>query len=293
MERLDEARILLALSPKARSLLADFILLPVVDSTNAELLRHFAGDGEGRGKSAGDGEGRGKSAGDGEGRGKSAGKGLVCTAEQQTAGRGRRGRHWASPFGANLYASVGWQFASNAGGAAALGGLSLAVGVATAEALEDCGVTGCSLKWPNDILFEGAKLGGILIEMAGGDARRAVGGVGLSVNMPAEAAQDIGQAWTDIAQVKKGGVSRNLLLAALLDRLLPLLEDYESKGFAPWREAWSRRDAFLGREVHLSSGRSRIHGTCLGVTGTGALRLLVDGGEQVFHGGEISLRAAD
>ena len=271
-EPLDETRILLALAEATRARLRDFALLPVVDSTNAEVLRRMAAGGGG---------------------------GMVCAAERQTAGRGRRGRRWQSPGGGNVYLSVGWRFARAArgaeegGGMGALSGLSLAVGVAVIDALEDCGVAGCSLKWPNDILFEGAKLGGILIEMAGGDAGRAVIGVGLNVAMPGAAGRSIEQAWTDIARVKPGGISRNLLLAALLDRLFALLEDYDRRGFAPWREGWRRRDAFLGREVSLISGSKRITGTCLGVSDSGALRLRVDGGEQVFHGGELSLRAAE
>src|SRR5690606_27766539 len=77
-------------------------------------------------------------------------QGIVCLAERQTGGRGRRGRHWISPFGRNLYLSLGWEFE---GGAALLEGLSLAVGVGVCRALGGA-VPGLQLKWPNDILYQ-------------------------------------------------------------------------------------------------------------------------------------------
>ena len=129
--------------------------------------------------------------------------GLVCTAEQQTAGRGRRGREWISPFGRNLYVSTVWEFTQ---GAAALEGLSLAVGVAVAQALKGLGLPEVQLKWPNDIQHEGKKLGGVLLEMVGDASRQCqvVVGIGVNVAMPGAAANAIDQAWTDISRMTAG-----------------------------------------------------------------------------------------
>ncbi|QFU74712.1 bifunctional biotin--[acetyl-CoA-carboxylase] ligase/biotin operon repressor BirA [Halioglobus maricola] len=217
--------------------------------------------------------------------------GYVCTAEQQSAGRGRRGRLWVSPYARNLYVSAVWEFQ---GGAAALEGMSLAVGVAVARALEACGVPSVQLKWPNDVLHEGAKLGGILLEMTGDAAGtcQVVVGIGLNVDMPAQYAGGIDQAWTDVKQVSGGErVARSELLAALLNELLPLLAGFEQEGFAHWRHAWEALDAFADTEVVLSSGEQKMAGTARGVDDRGALQLETSAaGIQAVFGGEISLR---
>lgn len=261
---LDRAVILDLLPAGAVPLLRELDLQQVVDSTNAVAIRRVE---------------------------EGAGAGLVCVAEQQTAGRGRRGRSWVSPFAANLYMSIVAEFP---GGAAATEGLSLAVGVAVVEALEQCGVGGLQLKWPNDILHQGAKLGGILIEMIG-EAENGcplVIGVGLNVNMPASAAENIDQSWTDIRQVLGDTVSRNQLLAALLGELLVLLASYESTGFEPWRQRWLQRDAFAKRRVVVRSGSQEVAGVVAGIDHSGALLLDTgpDSGIQSIHGGEVSLR---
>lgn len=151
-------------------------MLETIDSTNAEAMRQLEAG---------------------------AGAGLVCTAEQQSAGRGRRGRTWVSPFARNLYLSVAWRYHQ---GAAALEGLSLAVGVAVARALAANGLPAVQLKWPNDVIFRGAKLGGVLLEMTGDAAGvcQIVVGVGLNVAMPDSAAVAIDQAWTDIKSISAG-----------------------------------------------------------------------------------------
>ena len=127
----------------------------------------------------------------------------VLLAEQQTGGRGRRGRQWASPIAANLYLSLSRQFS---GGLARLGGLSLVVGVAAAEALRQAGYAPVGVKWPNDLLAHGRKLGGILVEGGGehGGPVRAVIGIGVNVHMPATAATAISQAWTDLVTLGGG-----------------------------------------------------------------------------------------
>jgi BirA family biotin operon repressor/biotin-[acetyl-CoA-carboxylase] ligase len=262
VDLLDQGSILGGLSAAGRALLAELDLQSQIDSTNAEAMR--------RAESG-------------------AGAGLACVAEQQTAGRGRRGRKWISPFASNIYLSLVWEFE---GGAAALEGLSLAVGVAVADALASCGVPDLELKWPNDIMHGGRKLGGILIEMAGDPAGncQVVVGVGLNVRMPNKAAAEIDQQWTDIASLTGQFPGRNSLLAAVLDALLVLMPRFAQEGFEPWRERWVNRDAFAGKPVIVHSGPREIAGTVVGINETGALMLDVGGTVQAINGGEVSLR---
>ncbi len=216
--------------------------------------------------------------------------GLVCTAEQQTAGRGRRGRQWVSPFASNLYLSLVWEFNQ---GAAALEGMSLAVGVAVARALATCGIPPVQLKWPNDVLFEGSKLGGILLEMTGdaAGACQVVVGVGLNVSMPQASAAAIDQAWTDIETIAGGEhPGRNALLAAILNELLPLVAGFERQGFAHWRQDWQALDAYCGASVVLNTGGAQVAGVARGVDERGALQLETTTGVQSVYGGEISMR---
>lgn len=213
--------------------------------------------------------------------------GQVYVAEQQTSGRGRRGRAWISPFAANLYLSLVWRFA---GGAAAISGLSLAVGVACARALARCGLQGLSLKWPNDLLLEGRKLGGILLEMTGDAAGpcQVIVGVGVNVAMPPQASA-IDQPWTDLAQAGLR-VRRSELVALLLNELVALLDDFAGRGFAGVRAEWEAMDAFRGQPVALLAGSAERRGIARGVDDSGALLLETDRGLEAVHGGELSLR---
>ncbi len=197
-----------------------------------------------------------------------------------------------SPYARNLYVSAVWEYS---GGAAVLEGMSLAVGVIVARALGHCGVPPVQLKWPNDVFADGAKLGGILLEMTG-DATgvcQVVVGIGLNVDMPRECGADIDQSWTDVARCCNGvRPSRSALLGALLDELLPLLASFERTGFAPWQEEWQSLDAFAGQTVVLHSGDQQMAGIARGVDGRGALQLeTAAGGVQSVFGGEISMRA--
>jgi BirA family biotin operon repressor/biotin-[acetyl-CoA-carboxylase] ligase len=263
IELLDDTKIRSCLQPEAAGLLSALEILETVGSTNAEAM-HMAEQG--------------------------AAAGLVCTAEQQTAGRGRRGRQWVSPFASNLYLSLVWEFNQ---GAAALEGLSLAVGVAMARALAACGIGPVQLKWPNDVLFEGSKLGGILLEMTGdaAGACQVVVGVGLNVSMPQDSAATIDQPWTDIDTITgREHPGRNALLAAMLNELLPLVAGFEGQGFANWRQDWQALDAFCGASVVLNTGGAQVAGVARGVDERGALQLETTTGVQSVYGGEISMR---
>jgi BirA family biotin operon repressor/biotin-[acetyl-CoA-carboxylase] ligase len=213
---------------------------------------------------------------------------IVISAEQQTAGRGRRGKAWVSPYARNMYLSVGWQVQ---GGAAALQGLSLAIGVVVVRALQDLGVTTAQLKWPNDIVVGRQKLGGILIELTGDMAGpcSVVVGMGLNVNMPEYAQDGIDQAWTDVYQLG-ARPSRAQLIASVLNHVLPLLQHWEQSGFEPWREAWQALDAYREQPVNILMGDKRIAGIERGVDRDGAIQIETTLGLQSFHGGEVSLR---
>lgn len=215
----------------------------------------------------------------------------VFLAERQTAGRGRRGRAWRSPLAAHVCLSLSRRVE---GGIAALQGLSLAVGVAVAEALHALGHADVGLKWPNDLLARGRKLGGILVEV-GGDAAgpmHVVVGVGVNVRMPAAAATGIDQPWIDLATLADAPPSRPAVAAALLGALLPLLARFEREGLAPSLARWPAYDLLAGRAVRLEEG-GRVHeGIAAGIAPDGALRLRLAGGERTFHAGEASLRAA-
>lgn len=215
--------------------------------------------------------------------------GRLYVAEQQTAGRGRRGREWASPFARNLYFSLTWSFA---GGAAALEGLSLVVGLAVLKGLEAEGVDGVALKWPNDLLYHGQKLAGVLLEMSG-DASgqcQVVIGVGVNVAMPAEAAVDVTQPWTDLQRISGRELDRNRILATLINSLVPMLQQFEQQGFEAFREQWQRYNAHQGQQVRLATERFSQQGECVGVDRSGALLLRTSDGVRAFHGGELSLR---
>lgn len=217
--------------------------------------------------------------------------GYCCTAEVQRSGRGRRGRSWLSPFARNLYFSMVWQFHS---GAAALEGLSLCVGVAIARALKRAQVAPIALKWPNDVLLDGRKLAGILLEMQGDPAGicQVVIGVGINVSMDGVDTGAIGQPWADLREFPLAQ-DRNRVLALVIDELVVALEEYRRSGFASFREEWQGFDAFRGEEVMVQLGESAVFGVAEGVDEGGGLRVRTATGLQTFHGGEVSLRRVE
>jgi len=262
LELLDAASILGALPAPLAERLDSLDVAWSVGSTNSELLRCSAPERGAR----------------------------VLLAERQTGGRGRRGRAWASPLAAHVYLSVLRGFA---GGLSRLGGLSLVAGVAVAEALRAHGVAQVGLKWPNDIVVDGRKLGGLLVEGGGEFAgpARAVIGLGINVRMPPAFAVEITQPWTDLATLLGEDVSRNAVVAWLLAALLPALEDFERDGLAPFLPRYAALDSLSGRSVRVDDNGVLHEGTALGLAEDGALRVRIEGSERVFHAGEVSVRA--
>ena len=215
--------------------------------------------------------------------------GAVCLAEYQYSGRGRRGRQWQSPFGSNLYLSTYWRL--DAGVAAAMG-LSLVVGVAIAEALQQFGAPDIRVKWPNDLYYHDQKLAGILVEMTGqaGGAAHLVIGMGLNIAMPTVATDMIDQAWTNLSAACVSLPSRNVLAATLISRIHQTLMEYEDVGLSGFTERWNKIDNFLNRPVKLLIGERVIEGIARGINEQGALLLETDDGVTAYVGGEISLR---
>lgn len=263
LELLDAGHIRAGLSPAGRARLTGLEIHPQIDSTNSYLMRQ-AGAG--------------------------LPSGTVCLAERQTAGRGRRGRTWVSPFGVNLYLSLLWRYPL---APAALGGASLAVGAIVAEVLRDLGARGLTLKWPNDLLWKRRKLAGLLLEVAGesqGPSHLVVG-IGLNLRMETGQGAFIDQPWTRLDEVLDGQpVGRNQLVARLLDGLLAGLERYGQEGLTPFLPLWRGFDQLLGEPVRLSFGEHQIEGTHAGIAEDGSLQLDTADGRRLFQGGEVSLR---
>lgn len=217
-------------------------------------------------------------------------QGRACLAEQQTLGRGRRGRSWVSPFGANLYLSLYWAFELPM---AKLNGLSLAAGVAVARALERLGLAGVALKWPNDIYHEERKLGGILVEVFGQTSGPvfAIIGAGINVDMPRSAGQAIDQAWTDLRRAMPGADSlRNKLAGLVLDELIETALVFSREGWPAFQGLWQVFDAYEGREVEVHMPDGIVQGVYRGVDSEGGLVLEQDGRRRIFHAGDVSLR---
>jgi BirA family biotin operon repressor/biotin-[acetyl-CoA-carboxylase] ligase len=216
--------------------------------------------------------------------------GHACIAEAQTAGRGRHGRVWVSPFGSSLYLSLYWSFA---GGYQSVGGLSLCIGVAVVNALKELGVAEIQLKWPNDIYANGKKLAGVLIEAEGqmdGECKCIIG-IGLNVALPKNI-NGIDQPWIDLAQITSNVVDRNKLVALLLDELIFTLNKFEQEGLKPFVNTWRSLDIYNNKFVQLIVGKKVIVGICRGIDDSGALLLEKDGHCHAYHGGEISVRPA-
>ncbi|QFI39341.1 bifunctional biotin--[acetyl-CoA-carboxylase] ligase/biotin operon repressor BirA [Moritella marina ATCC 15381] len=219
-------------------------------------------------------------------------KGHSCFAEYQTAGRGRRGKKWVSPYGSHLYTSTYWSLDA---GIQAASGLSLVIGIAVERTLTDLGVANTQLKWPNDVYVDGKKIAGVLVEIiatAGGECHLVIG-LGLNVNMPLQAGLEIDQAWTDICQQLQQPLDRNELATRYLSHLVTVLTDFEQFGFAHFVEEWNRCDAFKDCPVVLTLGAKQKHGIAKGIDHTGALLLEIDGVISPYVGGEVSLRRAE
>ncbi|MFI8398583.1 bifunctional biotin--[acetyl-CoA-carboxylase] synthetase/biotin operon repressor [Pseudomonas sp. Choline-02u-1] len=215
---------------------------------------------------------------------------FLVLSERQLAGRGRRGRKWVSPFAENLYYSLVLRIE---GGMRQLEGLSLVVGLAVMQTLRSAGVPTAGLKWPNDVLVGTKKVAGILLELVGdpADVCHVVLGIGVNVNMLV--ADEVDQQWTSIKLESGKSCDRNALVIELSNQLKSYIHKHQHQGFASLQEEWAENHLWQGRSVSLIAGKSHVDGVVLGIDNQGGLRLLVDGIEKVFSGGELSLRLRD
>ena len=263
VELLDPARVTQALGEGNHAVLDALEILPSVGSTNAHLMRRYDCADPAR---------------------------VAVLAEHQTAGRGRRGRAWESPFGANLYLSLRWQFQLPA---AALGLLSLAVASEVAAVLEAEGLSGHGVKWPNDILWGDRKLGGLLLELAGEQQGPCgvVIGLGLNWKMPSAAAGRIDQPWVDLVSAlghESGG--RSHMAGRMLSALVSACSRFENGGFEGFRAQWARFDAVSGRPVRVHLGEHVHQGQARGIDEEGRLEVETGQGVERFASGEVSIR---
>lgn len=235
-------------------------VLPVIDSTNQYLLDRLD----------------------------SLRSGDACVAEYQQAGRGRRGRQWQSPFGANLYLSMFWRLEQ---GPAAAVGVSLAIGIVIAEVLHRLGARDVKVKWPNDLYMQDRKLAGILVELMGktGDAAQLVMGIGINLRMRASSGQAIAQEWINLQEAGID-IDRNVLASMLIAELSSALEVFEQSGLSSFVPRWQALDNFYNRPVRLIMGEREVHGIERGINEQGALLLEENGEIKAYIGGEISLR---
>lgn len=246
------------------------VVLNEVDSTNDELMRRADGERHG----------------------------VLAVAETQTSGKARRGRAWHSPAG-NIFMSFGWHFENPPASLAVLGP---AAGICTCKALARAGLEGHGVKWPNDIMVSGAKLGGILVELR--NARPgcdAVVGIGVNVRLAGDAASTIDQPWTHLAVHEgMGDCSRNRVIAMVVEELLHCFTGAAQELSEFVAASWSRWDTLDGGEVRVDRGDTVFEGTARGISPAGALRLRVTAVNGVpargkimeFHSGEVSVRRA-
>lgn len=217
------------------------------------------------------------------------GKGIVCVAEHQTAGRGRKGRGWTSPFAANLYFSIGVSLPL---GMTALGGFSLAIGMSLAKILNKMTAQKIKLKWPNDLVFEGKKLAGILVEASGdsNDSSFLNIGVGLNWDMHQNQGGVIDQPWVNLKDLLAVEMTRNQVLVNLLSGVDEAIERYLTKGFKGFYAEWKALSALILQPVSIHLAHSVVSGVEVGIEESGAIQIKTASGIETFHSGEVSLR---
>ena len=219
--------------------------------------------------------------------------GDVCIAEQQTAGRGRRGNQWLSPNAENIYLSINACFATMP---SHLSLLSLVVGLSIVNALQKIGLSDHGVKWPNDIYWQGQKMGGILIESVTSSPKKRAGlsvviGIGLNINMPALAGEKIDQPWVSLSKILDRRIDRNQLLALLLEQLLDDLQGFEQLDLALFEQQWQQWDVLNGQPVNILRQYEALAGIVQGLDRQGRIGVRLESGElRYFSSAEIRLK---
>ncbi|MEY4684735.1 MAG: hypothetical protein RLZ25_1194 [Pseudomonadota bacterium] len=263
IELLDAEKILQGVDPAVTRLLGPLHIESILESTNSTLMQMALG---------------------------TAPNGTVVLAEFQKQGRGRIGRSWLSPLGGGICLSLLWRFQDPR----EVSGLSLAVGVGLARALESIGARDVALKWPNDLLWQGSKLGGILIEIAGEahGSCAVVIGVGLNIDLPTEIEARIDQSATDLRRVLGGKTGiRNDMVAGFISHLLRILASYAEEGLQTYLPEWRAIHGDSGKPATIRVGDEEVKGKVLDVSPEGFLIFEEEGGKQrTFASGEVRLR---
>ena len=226
-----------------------------------------------------------------------SGRFTACLAEYQSGGRGRRGRRWLSPFGSGLCLSMAWRFEAPPPGLACL---SLAAGVAVVEAVISVADTSLGLKWPNDIVAVGRKLGGLLVDIEGetDGPLKAVIGVGLNLTSTPSVAAVSAESPGALGPVSllellgPGLPSRNRVAAAVLSALHRALTDFARDGFTPFADRWRRLDCLYGSEVRVTAPAGHLDGVARGITPDGGLIVEAAGELRTVFSGDVSIRPA-
>jgi BirA family biotin operon repressor/biotin-[acetyl-CoA-carboxylase] ligase len=256
VESLDFDKITAVIDAESKQFLSKLEIFNEIGSTNSYLLEQAREGGE---------------------------RGWACLAETQTHGRGRADRTWYSPPGMNIYCSLLWQFTLPKPDMA---GLSLAVAVMVAHTLRKYGiVAGIELKWPNDVMFAGRKLAGILLEQV---ADKIVIGIGLNLYLPPTEANEN---WIAMTEITGRPVARNYIAGLLLNELLAKLPLYQERGLSAFSADWRQWDVLFGKEVTVQTATVNYVGVMQGINQQGELILLNPQGEHhYFRCGEVSIR---
>jgi len=205
-----------------------------------------------------------------------AGKHRVAIADHQTAGRGRQERAWISAPGSSLCLSLAYTFSTRPDN---LPGLTLAVGVAALNALRHSGIDDISLKWPNDLVAQDGKLGGMLAEsqFRGDSTATVVTGIGINFDLPVQLIQDNASRWAqravDLNTLARRPPSREAVSVALIDNLVESLAVFEAQGFSAFVASWRKHDWLRGRHITVEQSGGDISGTASGIDDDGALLL--------------------
>ncbi len=263
IELLSEDRILSNLESISTQSISQLIILGKTESTNSYLLKLCA---------------------------QSMQSGIICIAESQTMGRGRRGKNWVSPSGHNIYFSMSWQFERQVQD---LSGLSLVIGLAVMRVLRSYPLNDLSLKWPNDVYCQNQKLAGILIDIVSGNDNQylVVIGIGLNRWIDPASSDSIDQRWTDLFSLLGEDMpSRNEMIAKIIHHLTKAIAEFNDTGFAGFHSEWNQFDYLIGQQVALTFGNQLVDGIARGVNSEGLLVIENDQGhKQAYSIGEVLL----
>lgn len=212
----------------------------------------------------------------------------LCVANTQTAGRGRRGSNWLSPDSGNIYMSLLWPCANGLPHE----GLTIAIGISVIHALQEFGVSGLKLKWPNDVLMNRQKLAGILVESRFGEGHFLVIGLGVNFALSDSVRAEIPQPVTSLQQLTEALPDRNHLIGRLSDHILTTLDMFMHRGLADFLPQWPQYDALHECPIHILTEQGRITALACGINEQGELRYMHNQQLGSLSNSHVSIRFA-